>query len=116
MALLEKSCEAKNATACYYLSGLHIAGAKNGRKVGDLIEKDQYDVPKDMEKAFKYAMKGCNLGNMYSCANLSQMYHKGEGVEKNQELADKFKARAVELQEDATNTSQTLKFGLGIES
>lgn len=33
-----------------------------------------------MTKAFNLALKGCDLGNMYSCANLSQMYQRGEGI------------------------------------
>jgi len=116
MQLLEKACSSQNGTACYYLSGLYIAGAKNGQKIGEKGHNDSpYDVPRNMKKAFKYALEGCNLGNMYSCANLSQMYSKGDGVEKNQELANTYKARALELQEEEKNTSQTLKFGVGLD-
>ncbi|XP_050292828.1 cytochrome c oxidase assembly factor 7 homolog [Anthonomus grandis grandis] len=115
MELLQKACAAQNGMACYYLSGLYIAGAKNGSSVGDKGEKDSFDIPRNMEKAFKYALEGCNLGNMYSCANVSQMYTKGDGVEKNLELADKYKKRALEMQEEATKNAQTLKFGVGLD-
>ncbi|KAF7271022.1 hypothetical protein GWI33_016053 [Rhynchophorus ferrugineus] len=111
--LLEKACKAQNASACYYLSGLYISGAKNGYKIGDSSVKD-HDIPRNMQKAFQYALEGCNLDNMYSCANLSQMYAKGEGVEKNEELAKKYKNKALDLLKDA-NSNQSLKFGLGID-
>lgn len=75
MNLLQKACAGKNANACYYLSGMYIVGAKNS----DKPNSDEFEVPKDMKKAFQYALEGCNLGNMYSCANLSQMYAKGDG-------------------------------------
>lgn len=115
MQLLEKACNAQNAMACYYLSGLHIAGAKNGKKIGEKGEKNDYDVPRNMEQAFHYALEGCKLGNMYSCANLSQMYAKGDGVEKNVKLAEKYKARALELQNDEQHSTETLKFGVGLD-
>lgn len=114
--MLEKSCAAQNGMACYYLSGLYIAGAKNGNKVGEKNNQQEFDLPRNMEKAFKYALEGCKLGNMYSCANVSQMYAKGDGVEKNQELADQFKKKALEMQDEATKHSDTLKFGLGLDN
>ncbi|ENN71654.1 cytochrome c oxidase assembly factor 7 homolog [Dendroctonus ponderosae] len=116
VGLLEKACNFKNGMACYYLSGLYIAGAKNGNKIGEKDAKSEYDVPKNMEKAFKFALEGCNLGNMYSCANLSQMYAKGDGVAKNEELAKKYKAMALDMQHEVTKHSETLKFGIGIDS
>lgn len=48
---------------CFYLSGMYIGG------VGKEIEKN-------MLKAFEYSEKACHLGNVYACANLSQMYKK----------------------------------------
>lgn len=75
---------AEHHNACYYLSGLYIAGVgrQNSIKSNDKKsnENDKIaSVPRDMEKAFKFAFKGCELGNMYSCANVSQMYAKGDG-------------------------------------
>ncbi|XP_044764155.1 cytochrome c oxidase assembly factor 7 homolog isoform X2 [Coccinella septempunctata] len=78
MSLLEKSCALKNANACYYLSGMYISGIKK-QEVGEKIPGlESFEVQKDMKKAFHYALEGCNLGNVYSCANLSQMYNKGD--------------------------------------
>lgn len=69
-----------------------------------------------MSRAFQFALKGCNLGNMYSCANISQMYRRGEGVEKNEELSEKYKKMALELQEQALNETNTLTFQEGLTS
>ena len=54
---------------------------------------------KDMSKAFEYTNKACELGNIFACANLSQMYKRGEGVEKNEELADKLRAKTKEMEQ-----------------
>lgn len=67
----------KYANACFYTSGVYISGVKD---CNDTKRSDNgYIISKNMEKAFKFATEGCHLGNMYSCANLSQMYAKGEG-------------------------------------
>lgn len=85
MSLLEKSCLGEHSNACYYLSGLYIAGVGK-QKLNKANEKESKEsdsklpsVPRDMKQAFKFAFKGCELGNMYSCANVSQMYAKGDG-------------------------------------
>lgn len=82
MQLLEKACLAKNANACYYLSGMYIAGVRKPNVKAKEFEKltdDSYEVKKNMTKAFKYTLEGCNLGHIYSCVNLSQMYSRGDG-------------------------------------
>uniref|UniRef100_A0A1Y1KJP4 Cytochrome c oxidase assembly factor 7 homolog n=1 Tax=Photinus pyralis TaxID=7054 RepID=A0A1Y1KJP4_PHOPY len=118
MQLLEKACAAKNANACYYLSGMYISGVrkpdvkvKHHEKVGD----DAYEVKKNMEEAFKYAEHGCNLGHIYSCSNLSQMYSKGDGVVKDVALAEKYRKIALEMQAEIQST-KTLEFGQGIKN
>lgn len=117
MGLLEKACLGKNANACYYLSGMYIVGVKKNNPLEDAkfsgSKNVEYEIPKDMKKAFLYAQEGCNLGNMYSCSNLSQMYSKGEGVEKNPELAEKYKQIAVELQNELKST-ESLTFQEGL--
>ncbi|KAL3270592.1 hypothetical protein HHI36_021129 [Cryptolaemus montrouzieri] len=113
MSLLEKSCMGGNANACYYISGMYISGVKKHQVEETLPNLETYEVAKDMEKAFKFALQGCDLGNVYSCANLSQMYRKGEGVAKNQELADKYKALALDYQEQI-KSNQTLTFQEGL--
>lgn len=61
-------------------------------------------VVKDMQKAFTFAYKACELRNMYACANLSQMYSRGEGTEKSEEKAEKFKKMALDMQDEVKNT------------
>lgn len=125
MELLEKACNGKNSNACYYLSGMYISGVKkkfgenkpdeNLKKPEEKFQKPEYIVAKDMAKAFKFAMDGCTLGNMYCCANLSQMFKKGEGVEKSQEMADKYKKIALEMQNEVTD-NKTLTFQEGLKT
>ncbi|KAF5294358.1 hypothetical protein FQR65_LT10811 [Abscondita terminalis] len=125
MKILEKACLGKSQNGCYYLSGMYISGV---RRPG----ADDFVVQKDMAKAFKFAQEGCDLGHIYSCVNLSQMYSRGDGsytaygsvilsnsrflgVKKNQELADKYKKMALEMQEDILST-KTLEFGQGLSN
>ncbi|KRT85845.1 hypothetical protein AMK59_1025 [Oryctes borbonicus] len=119
MALLEKSCQGENANGCYYTSGFYISGLKKENKSGKTssnktTDSVEYDVPKNMELAFKYATKGCELGSILCCINLSQMYAKGEGVRKNEELAKKFKEIALEMQSQMQETNKTLSFQEGL--
>ncbi|CAH0548956.1 unnamed protein product [Brassicogethes aeneus] len=112
LKLLEKACSGKNANACYYLSGMYIAGVrKKPEKDSKVVD---FVIQKNMQKAFMYAMDGCNLGNMYSCANLSQMYAKGDGVEKSKELADRYKKLAIDMQKEVEN-AKTLTFQEGLK-
>lgn len=105
-----------NATACFYLSGLHIAGIHEDPTKDisvDLSAKrdpKEFVLQKDMAKAFSYATKACDLRNMYACANLSQMYARGDGTEKNEQLAAKYKKLAMEMQDEVKKSQQTLNF------
>ncbi|KAK8723157.1 hypothetical protein OTU49_011868 [Cherax quadricarinatus] len=85
LELLDKACLGNNALSCYYISGIFIQGVKDA-------------INKDMSKAFSYSLKACELGNMYACANISQMYHKGDGVEKNEEKSKEYKEKALDMQ------------------
>ena len=53
-----------------------------------------------MEEAFKYSLKACELGNLGGCVNVSIMYGKGDGVEKNQEAAKQYANIAHEMRND----------------
>lgn len=105
-----------NATACFYLSGLHIAGIHSDPEKEISVELSakrdakEFILPKDMIKAFNYATKACDLRNMYACANLSQMYTRGDGTEKNEEKAAKYKKLAMEMQDEVKKQQQTLAF------
>lgn len=69
----------------YYLSGLYLTGVPN------VLEKN-------MEMAYKLSIKACEQGNIFACANTSRMYSRGEGVEKNDDLAATYKKRVIEME------------------
>lgn len=115
---LTRSCELNNATACFYLSGMHISGVPKTADLGhtkDLPDSEMF-LTKDMKKAFDFAYKACELRNMYACANLSQMYARGDGTEKSESNADKYKKVALALQEELKSQQQQLGFQQGINS
>ncbi|XP_055596652.1 cytochrome c oxidase assembly factor 7 homolog [Uranotaenia lowii] len=125
---LKKSCEMNNGNACFYLSGMHISGVLkdeyNTAKVKEELErsgpeaqpnlpKGAFVVERDMQKAFEFAYKACELRNMYACANLSQMYAKGDGTPKDEKKAEKYKQLALEMQ-DEIKKQQQLNFQQGL--
>ncbi|XP_016944280.1 cytochrome c oxidase assembly factor 7 homolog [Drosophila suzukii] len=130
LEFLTKSCDMNNATACFYLSGMHIsgvqkkpdqsaatvsAGNESAPPAGKTPLKDSdYIVLKDMKKAFQFAHKACELRNMYACANLSQMYARGDGIEKNEKEAEKYKKLALEMQDEVKKQQETLGFQQGV--
>lgn len=106
-----------NATACFYLSGMHISGVQKQAESNvhaPSNNSSEYIIHKDMKKAFDFAYKACELKNMYACANLSQMYARGDGTERNEEKAEKFKKMALEMQEEVKKQQQTLGFQQGL--
>ncbi|EDW75050.1 uncharacterized protein Dwil_GK19908 [Drosophila willistoni] len=131
---LTKSCDMNNATACFYLSGMHISGVQkkpedtaaisssgsaisgvNSTTTASKTPKEsEYIVLKDMKKAFQFAHKACELRNMYACANLSQMYARGDGIEKNEKEAERYKKLALEMQEEIKKQQETLGFQQGV--
>lgn len=82
----EIGCENGYSRSCQRLSSLYITGSK--------------DLQKNMKKAFRYARKGCMLGDPYACVNLSIMYDRGEGVNKNEDMAKQLKACVQDLEKD----------------
>lgn len=109
-----------NGNACFYLSGMHISGAEGpiatketeplisstetSTKKKALANVNDFIVQKDMEKAFSFTYKACELKNMYACANLSQMYARGEGTVKSPEKAEIYKKKAIDLQNEVKNS------------
>lgn len=82
---------------------------KNVDKLSDVLI-----VQKDMQKAFTFAYKACELKNVYACANLSQMYARGDGTEKNEEKAEKFKKMAIDMQDELKKSNKNINPTLGI--
>lgn len=62
--------------------------------------KEKLEVAADMEKAFIFTKKACELKNIFACANLSQMYANGCGTQKNQEKSTHYKKVAEDLGEE----------------
>ncbi|KAL0116794.1 hypothetical protein PUN28_010011 [Cardiocondyla obscurior] len=99
---LKKACDMYNSEkACFFLAGIYLGGMEG------IIEKNH-------KEAYKLSLKSCEHGNPYACANLSQMHARGEGAQKNPELAATFKKRAMDLYDELKNTKPELKFHQGI--
>ncbi|XP_039286982.1 cytochrome c oxidase assembly factor 7 homolog [Nilaparvata lugens] len=101
LEMFDKACSAEIADACFALNTFYLFGSKD------------HNVAKDSAKAAQYATRGCELNHLGCCSNLSQMYRRGDGVHKDQKLADRFmlKAKDIERQE-----STTIDFELGLRS
>lgn len=48
----------------------------------------------DMAKAFEYSEKACHMGSVPACYNLSRMYERGDGTEKDAKKAELYGKRA----------------------
>lgn len=101
---LKKGCDTFNsATACFFLSGIYLSGLEG------IIDKDY-------KQAYKLSLKSCEFGNPYACANLSQMHKRGDGVQKDEALAETFKKRAIKLHEELKTAHSEVKFHQGLDS
>ncbi|XP_043496931.1 cytochrome c oxidase assembly factor 7 homolog [Polistes fuscatus] len=99
---LKKACHDLNSEkACYFLSGLYLKGIKD------------YVKP-NIKEAYKLSVKSCEFGNPYACANVSQMYLRGDGVEKDANLAKLFQQRADQIERELKH-SKPLQFQEGIQ-
>ena len=114
MEALTKSCKMNNGTACFYLSGMFISGVHKTDDAKKSTNPDDYLVAKDMKKAFEFASKACELDNIYACANLSQMYMKGDGTERNEKKAEIFRKKALEMQDQLKKQQAELNFQQGL--
>lgn len=117
---LKKSCDRNDDKACHYLSGMYLAGVP--KNVEDFNphnpEKNKnidYLIKQDFKQAFQFANKACELGNIYACANISVMYKKGDGVEKDLDKSKKYFELAQNLKK-ANETAKEIKFQQGLEN
>ncbi len=51
----------------------------------------------NLEKALKYGLIACDLGNYHSCANVSRMYELGHGVKKDEEKSKEYRQKAKDI-------------------
>jgi cytochrome c oxidase assembly factor 7 len=120
--MLTKSCELNNGTACFYLSGMYISGVTKNNEKSDQpkslkssTEPGDYLLAKDMKKAYDYGVRACDLNNMFACANVAQMFMRGDGVPKDDKKADFFKKKAQTMQDEVKKQQAELKFQQGLE-
>lgn len=81
-----------------------MSGVDNSLKSAEnsTTDKPKEDIvlAKDMKIAFSFAKKACELKNFMACSNLSQMYAKGEGTEKNMEKSQEYNNKAIEFRDE----------------
>jgi len=99
--LYKKACEGDIAEGCHRYAALFINGV-------------QGFLQKNMEEAFTYSLKACELGSMGGCVNVSTMYRKGEGVEKNPVAAKEYGNIAQEMMKQLRE-EQNLNMSQGAE-
>lgn len=97
-----KACdEGHIAEACHRYSAFFIKGMKGA-------------CDKNMQEAFTYSLKACELGNLGGCVNVSQMYAKGDGVDKNPVASKQYGDIAKEMM-DQLKEQQRIAFQEGSE-
>ena len=79
----ERACNLRDAAGCNFLSQVYLSGF--------------LDKSKDFKLAAHYAEMACSLGEPRACHNLTIMYRRGEGVEKNLSKSEEFANRRNEL-------------------
>lgn len=104
-----------NGNACFYLSGMYMTGADSSLSYDNSAKKEQtkiedFQIGKDLEKAFSFSVKACELGNLFACANLSKMYATGQGIEKNAEKSDHYKKMTENLSSELRRQQILLRF------
>ncbi|XP_065205152.1 cytochrome c oxidase assembly factor 7 homolog [Planococcus citri] len=97
---MSKACEDDFGQACFNLSSIYFNGIP------------QIGMARNFQKMFEYSVKGCDRLHLNCCVNAALMAGKGEGTEKNEELAKKYRAKAEELHKDMTE--EGLKFEEGL--
>merc|ERR1712127_373354 len=70
---------------------------------------------KNMNEAFKYSLKACELGNMAGCVNVSMMYSKGEGTDKNPVAAKEYADISGEMMAQLRQEQARVAFQEGSE-
>ncbi|XP_012287565.1 cytochrome c oxidase assembly factor 7 homolog [Orussus abietinus] len=102
VAMLEKGCGTqKSDKSCFILAKVYLNGMK------DYVEKNY-------SKAYKFFMISCDMGNPIACINVAEMLRRGDGVPKDDTLADAYKRRAKILNDEVRKIQKQLKFHEGI--
>lgn len=95
-----------HGNACFYLAGMYMSGVNAEMKSFGLDDKrkadaavNNFELAKDMKKAFALTEKACDLNTWQACANLSAFYTAGEHTDKNPEKAKQYKDVADKLRD-----------------
>ena len=84
LGLLEKACKENDAHSCVTLAAT-------------LLKEKVDGVERDPKRAFKAVQHGCDLGHPNACQILAVMYKKGDGVDADPDLHEKYKKRTQEI-------------------
>jgi TPR repeat protein len=74
-----KACDDMHPVACKLLFGIFVNGKGN--------------VVKNSPRAFEYASRGCDYGDMIGCYNAARMARIGDGIPKDAKLAELYHDR-----------------------
>lgn len=88
MEYFKKSCDMNLDQGCVSASSMYHQGREG--------------LPKDLEKSLHYAVRACDMGHMQSCANAAFLYKTGQGAEKSEIMATKYRNKALELRQQYT--------------
>ncbi|MDY7098370.1 MAG: tetratricopeptide repeat protein, partial [Pseudomonadota bacterium] len=80
--LFESVCDRGIASSCERLATVYYRG--------------EGGIPKTLGRALFFRKRGCEIGSMYNCHLVGQMYSKGEGTEADPERAQAFNARSCD--------------------
>lgn len=97
LAYLSKACQRHRGEACAVLGAAYLV--------------PQYKLQKDPEQAKLLLGKGCDLGSLQGCANLSRMYKTGDGIQRNDALATKYKQAALKIKEQHDGKKPGINLG-----
>lgn len=105
---MNEACVLGDKDGCWHLSTWYMGPNPNSKPDKESTmppssppSKDTkaFFPPRDMKKAFEYALKACNMSHPQCCANVSRMYRLGEGVEQDLEKAKEYKQKTLDITE-----------------
>lgn len=99
VSYLQQACDQDRADPCAVLGTAHLLGL--------------HGVSKDISKAVSLLGKGCDLGSIQACVNLSRLYKTGDGIPRNDALAQKYKDIAIKIKQeiDGVGNAPGVKLG-----
>ena len=81
LSYMSMACEKDQGPACSAIGTGYLLG--------------RYGLEKNIDKSMMLLQKGCELGSVNGCVNLSRIYKIGDGVQRNDALAHKYQKLAM---------------------